>query len=486
YIIPESGAMWDPIMIAFGGTEIGGFISGSATISVSIDGFEIHGGNKAATGRYVGVLYRNVNPGTVSNMNIHHMFDSDGEGDGPRTFGILAYGNSDVTIESNEIRDFSQGGIGAQGDAGSMVDPSAIIQGNTIYGNGLETGSGWWAENGIQIEDGAGGSIIDNDVTNCRVNHPGWVSSGIMVYDAADNVKVLNNDVTLCDVGIDVTSHSHDLVDSNTVSGCTWDGIRLGPPADYVTVTNNTCYDNNYGITVYGANENLIQSNDLYENNYGILLEGDSHNNKILNNNIHHNNVNGISLATFNTNSPLGTQIHCNSIYENGGYGIHYYYILPPPSPIDATNNWWGDPSGPYHGTWWMHGSIQIGPHTEGLGDEVSDYVLYDDWKIGHHEVTVDVTPNSLNLQSKGNFMSLKITSVPDGYTMSDIKGDTVKIISSIPATLYDVTGQSFSAKFDRSDFEDWADPGEVNVLIMGQFSDGTWFYGYDTITAHS
>jgi len=49
------------------------------------------------------------------------------------------------------------------------------------------------------------------------------------------------------------------------------------------------------------------------------------------------------------------------------------------PVLVDATNNWWGDPSGPYHPTSWIYDS-QVITHPDGNGGKVSDYVLYDPW----------------------------------------------------------------------------------------------------------
>jgi parallel beta-helix repeat protein len=482
YMILESSAVWDPIIFAFGGTLSGDTVIGSDTVSVFIDNFEIDGSNKAASGRYVGILYRNVDKGVISNISIHHMFDADGEGDGPQTFGILVYGDSDVTIENNDISDFSYGGIGAIGVSGS-TDPIATVQGNTVTGNGLEIWPGWWAEYGIQISMGAGGNVIDNEIRDCRVYNPGWPSfgMGIMVYSAAHGVNILNCQVTNCDIGIDVATSSYDLIDGNNVTYCRYDGIRLRLPTDHITVTNNICHHNLWGMTAFDASDNLIQNNDLYGNDHGIWIDGASDNNDILDNDIHDNDVDGIRLSKNGDKKPKGTEIHHNRIHGNGVYGIENYDLL---LAVDATNNWMGHPTGPYHPSQWPYNGAMYGPNY-GEGDTVSNYVLYDDWKLGQQVVTIDVTPTSLNLQSKGNYMSLKITALGFGYTMDQIDGETLRMLSVIPAESYGVTGQSFSAKFDRAEFEDITAPGEVEVLVIGKFLDGSWFYGFDTITAH-
>ncbi len=411
YTIPEGGVL-DPIVFAFGGTLSGNVVSGSDTVCVSIDRFEIDGGNKATSDGYVGILYRNVYIGVISNISIHHMFDASGGGNGPKTFGILVYGDSDVTIENNDISDFSYGGIGAIGTWGLLTDPVATIQGNTVTGNGLETGTGWWAENGIQILYGADGNIIENDIKDCLVNNPIRVSSGIMVSDASGN---------------------------------------------------------------------LIQNNDIHENDYGIWVGGDSHYNDILGNEIHDNNIDGILVTTYLSKIPTWTEIHYNSISGNSVYGIENLAI---PQVIDATDNWWGHPTGPYHPTLWYYESQPYGPNY-GQGDSVTDYVLYGDWDAELHFVRAKVTPRSLNLESRGNYMSLKIRALDDEYSVDQIVGDTIQILSVLPAESYGVTGKSYSAKFDRADFEDQIAPGEVDIIVVGQFSDDSYFIGFDTINAH-
>jgi uncharacterized repeat protein (TIGR01451 family) len=67
-------------------------------------------------------------------------------------------------------------------------------------------------------------------------------------------------------------------------------------------------------------------------------------------------------------------------IYHNSVYGVHNNTSTPP--PVMATHNWWGDPSGPFH------------PDTNpgGLGDQVSDHVIYRPWRV------VDARPLDLGI----------------------------------------------------------------------------------------
>jgi len=367
FTIPESTATWDPIIFAYGS------ISGYETIRVTIDGFEVDGGNKASSSyRYAGILCRNVKPGIISHNLIHRLYPPSGKGSGPQTFGIIVYGDSGMTIQNNEIRDFSRGGISISGDDGPRLDPVATVKENVVAGNGLETETGWWAENGIQIAWGAGGNVIGNIVSNCEVNNQYWVATGILIYSAAEEVGILSNIVANCDVGIAVASPSFDVIDGNTVTGCNWEGVRLGWPVNNVTVSNNILKENWAGIGVWDASDNKIQYNTIENNDYGIYMDGESNNNLIAHNKIVYNNVDGIHIEPYGGYDPSGAKVHYNCIVGNVGYGVYKEGS----ETVDATYNWWGDGTGPYHQT----------KNPSGLGDKVSDNVEFEPWLVAYFD----------------------------------------------------------------------------------------------------
>ncbi len=337
YTIAENDDTWDPIVFAYGGTMSGNDVSGSGTISVTIDGFEIDGGNKAtADPRYVGVFGRNID-GTISNNEIHDMFDPDGAGDGPETFGIEVYGDSDITIEYNTVEEFSRGGIEVKGDdnpdaptSGSAPNPVADINNNTVYGNGVEMTDDWWAENGIQVASGTAGTIADNHVSECGLkDNPDWDSTAIVVKDC-DGIVVEGNTVSDNDYGIGVTG---------------WWYTTPKDPAEDTIIRDNTANTNKEGIHLGSPVYNtLIEGNTLTNNNYGVAA-------------CDYGDLNGVT----------GTEVHYNTIEGNSVYGVESWASSGTPSTVDATYNWWGDTSGP------------SGQGT-GSGDAVSTYVDYDPW----------------------------------------------------------------------------------------------------------
>jgi len=102
-----------------------------------------------------------------------------------------------------------------------------------------------------------------------------------------------------------------------------------------------------------------------------------SSNNTIANNTISHNYV-GIS---FVSDSKFNI-VHHNNIFDNTEFGINV--TNNGAFKIDATNNWWGDTSGPYHSE----------NNSRGRGDNVTDYVDFDPWIGKHEEINEDDEPN--------------------------------------------------------------------------------------------
>jgi len=356
FTIPESGDVWDPIIFAYGS------LTGTETISVTIEGFEIDGGNKAASGStFVAVLYRNVKLGVISDNIIRNMYPPSGKGSGPETLGITVYGDSNVEIHRNEIMNFSRVGIFIAGDAGPNIDPTVTIQENVIFGNGLEPETNWWAENGIQIGYGALGYVAGNKVFNCTVNNPNWAASGILIVDT-DGVTVDSNYVEGCDVGIGA-------VDFPSAWGHPW---------DYHILSNI-----------------LITGNTLMANKWQIDISNDARNITVTYNDITNATGNGIDVwSYFGDVYPTNVEIHYNNIEGSGGYGIWASEELEA-APVNATFNWWGDVTGPYHSTSWTYMGEPYGPNY-GLGDQVSNYVLYYPWTpvMWHDVAVVEVIPS--------------------------------------------------------------------------------------------
>jgi hypothetical protein len=175
-----------------------------------------------------------------------------------------------------------------------------------------------------------------------------------------------------------------------TISGCTIRrcnvGLSLGTATGEFTAENNLFEDCEEGIGCrYFTSSSVISGNTItmgtkwwgwagiycYQSSPVIssnMISGYSHGTYCRNSspeislNTFQNNGDGV--LALNESSPV---IHNNNIEGNSNYGVRNGddAVL-----IDAENNWWGDPSGPYHPI----------DNPSGLGNEVSDYVDCDPW----------------------------------------------------------------------------------------------------------
>ncbi len=93
-------------------------------------------------------------------------------------------------------------------------------------------------------------------------------------------------------------------------------------------------------------------------------------------------------------------------------------------------------------------------------------------------EATIDINPNTLNLKSKGKWISCYIE-LPEDHYVSDINIDSVTLEEVIPAQWGKAQKTKLMVKFDRSDVEDMLSPGTYNLKVNGQLEDGTVFEGY-------
>jgi nitrous oxidase accessory protein NosD len=246
FTIPESGPTWEPIVFAFGGSESGGSVSGSDIVDVSVTGLTIDGsGTQPDARRKSGILFRNAR-GEISDNTVENL----GVG-GKETFGVLAYGDSEVAIWNNTISEYERGGIGCVGDGGTHPSPTAEIRRNSVTGS---TGIGEaWGPNGIQIGYGAGGTIIDNEVTDNRYADEAFTASGIIVFES-DDVQIRRNTVTNSDVGIAVGSWGWFL-----------------PTADNTKVMQNDVQEANAGVLLRAVSYPGLSSGDASVSNSKVI-----------------------------------------------------------------------------------------------------------------------------------------------------------------------------------------------------------------------
>jgi len=166
---------------------------------------------------------------------------------------------------------------------------------------------------------------------------------------------------------------------NNRVEGYRYGVLLDGPAAGYDASGTPSVIDGNYlrnnqraiqtmGSVHGGTIIHEISGNTIVENQRGVRLAGGGF--AIERNIISDNEDYGIQ-AGAGTVSMDGLTINHNCIFDNGPFGVEIDSDLD--VSIDATNNWWGDASGPYHTT----------ENPTGTGDPVSDDVDFDPWLTG-------------------------------------------------------------------------------------------------------
>jgi len=294
-------------------------------------------------------------------------------GNGSANTTIDGGGNGDVvriTADWVNISGFEITGSGSGYNAGIVVESNYtnIFQNNcsnNFFGIYLAESSYNKISNntanlndiyGIFLSASSTNILIDNI---CRNNN-----YGIVLLDASNHNTISNNLLSENNIGIYLwNSPIFNTISNNICLNNHHDGIATWVSFNN-TISYNTCLNNNdVAINLfYDSTDNIVSNNSCSNNSYGIRIS-DSNNNILTFNTISENAV-GMYLEYSSKNNI----VHYNNIYNNTEFSINATdnsgYT------IDATNNWWGDPSGPYHPV----------NNSQGKGDNITDYVIFDAW----------------------------------------------------------------------------------------------------------
>jgi len=362
---PSSGFDRDCFQVVADGVTIEGFKMAGAKDTSGGDGWQNAGvvvgsdGGTLVPGIYVvgvqnttisnneitdcsyGIYHFRAQHTTISNNQIHHCTMDLDHWSGK---GIQLYGegtgvqNYDVDILNNEIHDNAFIGIElnhweAASAIGDWIDIDVLIDGNKIYNNGGPLDSlGYPLDfyRGISANGHETGVTISN---NELYGH--WASNGARFYHACA-------------------------------------GIRANDSKGF-DINNNDVHDNLRGIYIYGDDTTFGDENTGFTITYNDI----------------HDNVQGITVDDGDVGSAHYNNIYGNDVTDYVSDGVEPYGVVNlGAGTFDATNNWWGDPSGPHH--------------SPGEGDAVSDNVDYDPWlgqPVGDNVLWLNVQPDSLYVQ---------------------------------------------------------------------------------------
>jgi parallel beta-helix repeat protein len=269
----------------FDGKPIAAALVVTEATGVSITGLTLDGINNGislCSPDLIGIAYQNAS-GTVAHVAVRNFKLAASLNGCQSGTGIFVEsgsgGASNVEIRDSTVHDFQKNGITAD-EPGTIT----VIRRNVVTGVGATNGA---AQNGVQVGFGAGGSIVDNLVTNnvyapcTAVDSCKAVATNILVTQS-DGVEVSGNTGGTSQVNIFVDGNNATLNRNKTFGTILFDGIRV--EGNGSTLSENHVFNGaESGIFVAG-NNNVITANTITEASVGILKDTGSMGNVIAGN----------------------------------------------------------------------------------------------------------------------------------------------------------------------------------------------------------
>lgn len=282
-----------------------------------------------------------------------------------------------ATINNDTIDGYQKNGITVAG-----VGSTATITNNVVTGAGPTANI---AQNGIQVSYGASAIVSGNTISGDYYTPTSNESTGILVYQAAPGVQITNNILTgsgnaVTEASIYVYGSNNAVITGNTIANSVANGLYLDSSNNATISGNSITNSNGDGLDIDGVNGATITGNTIGNNAEDGIWIGNASNISIANN-IFTNNGNGVSdpdagaIVLSSGSSPLSILINNNDVVGNKN-GVQNQSGTE--NWVDATNNWWGDITGPF----------EVVTNPLATGDEVSNYVLYDPFLKGSIKAT--------------------------------------------------------------------------------------------------
>ena len=407
--------------------------------------------------------------------------------------GICLEGSSIENTITNNILDSNNHGVHLGMEYAEVTEHNNVITNNTLTSNyvGIYI---WYSNHNIVRENnvsanatgicsGSGTGTSTNNVIegNIVTSNEG---NGIVVFQSND-VIVTGNVVTSNSNGIALNNSDNCRIANNNASSNNFDGIAIGGDpvlGDGNNIVNNIAESNDCGISVYGCSPTILNNTIVDNSNYGVSCV-DSPSPRIVNNIIWRNgdDLNGCT-ATYSdiSDCDLGTgNISVNPMFADASGGD--YHLQSSSLCIDAGTNT-GAPSEDIEGNARPQDGDEIGGAVTDMG--AYEYVPAPAPAI---EADVDFAPNTLNLRSKGKWITCYIELL-EGYDVEEINERTVTMLHgevSVTAEWGDIQNGVLMVKFDRSAVQEILTAGdgvELTVSVSGELMDETPFEGTDTI----
>ena len=334
----------------------------------------------------------------------------------------------------------------------------------------------------------ASGITLDGDGATLS----GYYQGNAIWIEGKSDVVVRDLFVTKYGYAIDVYFSTGVILENNTISLCQLDDL-------------------NYGVRLFHSNNTYIHDNVFEKNSIGIGLMQSGTFDNVISENLFTFNRYGMEVGA------SGNLIYNNAFVDNNGTHVWSYDLGPPLvndyniSKTPGVNviggpflggNYWDDYAGedldgdglgdtelPYN----SGHNIFPGISSVKPGGDYMPLVEYVE-PIWDAEITVDIHPDTLNLGSKGRWITCYIE-LSEGYDVGDIDVSSILLNGTVhaegaPVEVGDYDGdgiEDLMVKFDRDDVIeelewDWGVTYSDVLVITLNLNDGTEVEGSDTV----
>jgi len=363
---------------------------------VTVKNLTVDGAGRGNTNyRFQGIGFWNAG-GTVDHCVVKDIKDTPFSG-AQHGVAIYSYSSGTTAYALNvwdcDIYGFQKNAMAL--NAGDTNPFTVDVRRNVVTGAGA---TGVTAQNGIQVWADLGtGTVADNTVSGIGYTGSSYVASSILNYYA--DVDITGNTITGGNMGI------YNIDGAGEISGNDLTIEKLGGyAAGILAMDPPRAVPSPFGAAESGGPSGVAG----ISLSSAALLDVDVSGNTVVFSGTDNTNTYGIEFdagysandlaVTANENTVTGfdygfgfwqcesgcdpspgefTSITAtgNSIVGNLSYGMasNVDYV-----DVDATDNWWGDATGPTHSS-----------NPGGTGDAVSDYVLYGSWLTGTNEISL-------------------------------------------------------------------------------------------------
>jgi hypothetical protein len=220
--------------------------------------------------------------------------------------------------------------------------------------------------------------------------------------------------------------------------------------SDIVCVSGCQFLDNNRGLWLETSDKIYVSKSGFHDNFYqGVYMDESS---MILVSNNFTGNIEGV----YGYHSQLMAQY--NSFYNNTDSGLSCNAF----SVFNATDNWWGDSTGPYH---WSMNPL-------GAGDQVSDNVSFDPWQTQLYQP--DTLISDMRCQLQNDYWSIiypdEKTPKPLGCVAASVSDWLASNYISTKIREYEEALDTDNRYVNQTTGEPMGEPGTMILTFGGPF----------------